>query len=317
MPDPLISVVMGVYNGAAYLDESIQSVLAQTLTDFEFIIVNDGSTDSLVNRILSDHAENDDRIILIQQSNAGLTQALINGCARAKGAFIARIDVGDCFAPSFLAMQHSVIGSANDIVFVSCWTLFCGPEWEPLYKGKTTAPNGGHSILKKNSGTSLLCGPTSHGAVMYRRDAYQHVGGYRGCFYYGQDMDLWCRLAETGKFAAVPEPLYQARIFPNGISAVNRLRQREIGLCSRGALAARVRGEDENPFLKRAALILPVKEGNRKVGEGAHFIAELLRLNGDLRCRRYFRQALRQNPLRLNTWFRFLQSFPLMTKSKY
>jgi len=95
---PTVSVVMGVYNGEALLPETIDSVLAQDMRDFEFIIVDDGSTDGSA-AVLQHYATADSRIRVFHKSNAGLTLALIDGCNAARGEFIARIDVGDTMTP--------------------------------------------------------------------------------------------------------------------------------------------------------------------------------------------------------------------------
>ena len=92
--EPTISVVMSVYNGADTLRDTVESVLSQEGVDFEFIIVNDGSSDASAS-ILDDLAAADARIRLLHQANQGLTKALINGCALARGQYIARQDVGD------------------------------------------------------------------------------------------------------------------------------------------------------------------------------------------------------------------------------
>ncbi len=90
---------------------------------------------------------------------------------------------------------------------------------------------------------------------MFRRDAYERAGGYRAAFYYGQDYDLWYRLAELGKFLYIDEVLYTARITPDSITGAARERQLAIGELSREALAARQRGEPDTEVLARAAAI--------------------------------------------------------------
>src|SRR5919197_1200716 len=101
---PEVSVVMSVYNGAANLRETIDSILNQEGVSLEFIIVNDGSTDESP-RILAEYAERDLRINIIRQENQGLTRALIRGCAAAQGTYIARQDTGDISLPGRLIQQ--------------------------------------------------------------------------------------------------------------------------------------------------------------------------------------------------------------------
>lgn len=163
---PQISVVMSAYNGAKCLSASIDSALAQTERDFEFIIVNDGSTDSRVAEILSEYKVRDERIKIISKSNAGLTRALIDGCAAAKGKYIARIDVGDVMLPERLARQKAVLDAQPDVVFVSCWTEYCGPEWEHLYVHRVEIPVDGENICPADPNSYPERGPTHHGSVM-------------------------------------------------------------------------------------------------------------------------------------------------------
>ena len=91
--DPEVSVVMSVYNGASHLFATLDSILSQEGVKFEFIVVNDGSSDK-TGRILNDYAQRDSRLRIIHQENTGLTRALIRGCDAARGEFIARQDAG-------------------------------------------------------------------------------------------------------------------------------------------------------------------------------------------------------------------------------
>ncbi len=325
---PSISIVMGVYNAAEQLSETIVSVLAQGKGDFEFIIVNDGSTDSRVGEILADYVKRDSRIRLISKANEGLTRALIDGCSVAKGKYIARIDVGDVMLPERLSRQKAVLDKHSDVVLATCWTECCGPEWEHLYTvrnallGKGDADEWVAAFPENGDDRNKLLGPTHHGAVMFRADAYRAAGGYRPAFYYGQDWALWYRLADRGKFAGVQEVLYRCRIFPEGISMQNAERQRQIHTCSRGAFLARRKGEDEAPFLGRAAAIRPHADGACQsfqtpapnLAAGYYFVGEALRRNGDRRCRQYFRRALRLMPYSLKLWVRLVQSLNLTLK---
>ena len=118
---PQVSVVMSVYNGANHLSETLDSVLSQEDCDFEFIVVNDGSTDGTT-RVLDDYAKRDKRLRVIHQENTGLTRALIRGCSEACGKFIARQDSGDISLPGRLKMQMNVLGGDIQAAFVSCAT---------------------------------------------------------------------------------------------------------------------------------------------------------------------------------------------------
>jgi glycosyltransferase involved in cell wall biosynthesis len=307
-----ISVVMGVYNGASTLAATLDSILGQTERDFECIVVDDGSTDATP-EILVGYAARDPRVRVIRQANAGLTLALIAGCAAARGAYIARHDAGDLSDPRRFGLQKRALDADPAVVFVSSATRYAGPELEPLW---ITRPTGAAlepaHVLDLTIPGALTDGPTHHGSVMFRRDAYELVGGYRAAFYYGQDFDLWLRLAATGKFQGIDEVLYTARITPDSISGSARSRQEELGRLSRAALDARHRGESEAAIVARAAAVRRVsRKAASSRGNGLYFIGEALRRNGDRRARRYLRQSLAARPLSVRAWVRYLQSLVL------
>jgi hypothetical protein len=164
-------------------------------------------------------------------------------------------------------------------------------------------------VLDPASTPPMLDGPSHHGGVMFRRDAYQRAGGYRAEFYYGQDWDLWYRLAAIGQFQMVPETLYRARIVPESISVEARHAQNELAALSLAALHARASSQPEEPLLAKAANVDRASRGQRrKRAEGFYFIGEMLRRNGDPRARRYLRSAIAASPLTLKAWLRWLQS---------
>ncbi len=313
MKRPAISVVMGVRNGAAWLAETLDSVLAQTERDFEFIVVNDGSTDPRVGEMLAGYAKRDPRFRVMEKVNEGLTRALIDGCAAARASLVARIDVGDAMRPERLARQRAVLDGHAGVAFVSCWTEFCGPAWEPLFVVEgAPAPETGMDVLPAAPDADLRAGPTHHGSVMFRRSAYEAAGGYRAAFYFGQDWDLWYRLAEQGAFAMVPEVLYRGRVLAVGVSVGHRRRQEALGRCSREAMRLRRCGRDESPALARAARVRPraVRSGGTRATEAGacHFVGEALRRRGDPRALDYLRRAWRLRPWHPGACTRYLQA---------
>ncbi len=307
---PKVSVVMSVYNGEAYLRESLSSVLMQEDVDLELIVVNDGSTDGSGN-ILQEVARTDRRVRVIGQENEGLTRALIRGCSEARGEYIARQDVGDVSHPQRLALQKSLLDADSSLAFVSSWTEFCGPNWEFLYaalgKGLATSPIYLTSVLEKQRAAD---GPTHHGSVMFRRSAYLKAGGYRAEFYYAQDWDLWHRMAEVGRFQMIEKTLYKSRVLPEGISMNNRAYQEALVDLSMAALRRRLRGLPEEDILEQTKALRPQ---GRKVrartshAAGLYFIGECLRRNGDLRAMDYFRKSVRDSPLFVKSWVRIFQ----------
>ena len=111
---PIISVVMPVYNNEKYLDDSIRSILNQTYNNFEFIIINDGSTDGSFT-IINSYLRKDDRIILINKENTGISQSLNEGIKISKGKYIARMDGDDISAPNRLFEQLNLMDHNSEI----------------------------------------------------------------------------------------------------------------------------------------------------------------------------------------------------------
>lgn len=295
-----ISVVMGVYNGGDLLPETLDSIYAQTFTDFEVVLVDDGSAEPV--RV------DDPRVRVIRHDvNRGLTRALIDGCAAARGEYIARHDAGDLSRPTRFERQAALLDASRDVAFVSCHTQFVGPEREPLYVQRAKAVQPAH-ILDLGAEHGVSDGPTSHGSVMFRRDAYERAGGYRAAFYYGQDWDLWYRLAAVGRFQIVDEVLYAMRVMPDGISATARDAQFAIARLSYEAMRVRVEGRPDDDILARAATITRHPKPRCAQAKGLYFIGEALRRNGDPRARRYLLRAALSCPLLPKPWLRLVQS---------
>jgi hypothetical protein len=307
-----ISVVMGVYNGAATLGGTIDSILAQTERDFELIVVDDGSTDDTL-RILARYATQDPRVRIVTVPHQGLTRALIAGCAVAGGGLIARHDAGDLSHPRRFEMQKSLFDRYADVVLVSCWTQFAGPELEPLWVMRGSGPAlEPIDIIDPHAEHGVVDGPTHHGSVMFRREAYERAGGYRAAFRFGQDWDLWYRLAALGRYMTVAEVLYTARTTPESISSGNQRSQKMLAELSREALAARSNRHSDEDVLVRASQIGASAGPPRSArARGLHFIGEALRRNSDKRGRRYLREAIAASPFSIRSWIRYLQSLRL------
>jgi len=303
---------MGVYNHADLLEETIESVLGQAMEEFEFIIVDDGSSDTHVPDILHRYHHADNRIRVISRPNTGLTLALREGCALAAGRYIARIDAGDVMLPGRLAQQTAVLDEFDDCVLVVSRVEFCGPNWEPLWTicGKPELAKPA-TVVSAVLSRGLDADVPHHGSVMFRRSAYELMGGYRQQFYYGQDWDLWYRLAEFGKFLAIPEVLYRARYSPQAISMTQSHRQKAIAEYSLAAHQARKAGRDESPVLEKAAAIRPGFQNGTVAGtvsDGDYFIGEALRRAGNIACRDYFWASIRKRPYQVRAYLRLFQS---------
>ena len=310
---PVVSVVLGVHDHPTALAETLAGVLSQTLGDLELVVVDDGSRDAGVQAVLADLSARDPRIRAVRKRHEGLTRALAEGCALARGRYIARIDAGDAMLPRRLERQAAALDACAGAVLATCATEFCGPDWEPLYvHGYPAAPAEGIRVVPESIGPNLLAGPTNHGSGMFRRSAYEQAGGYRWQFYYGQDWDLWYRMAELGAFAFLPEVLCRCRLMPDGISSRHRRAQERIGRCSLEAFNLRRQRLDEAPALARAAAIRPQAARPAPLSrwqraEGLVLIGALLARNRDPRCQRYLEEALRLAPAHPRVWWHVIR----------
>ncbi len=320
---PEISVVMAVYGEQEALFDSLDSILNQQGVDLECLLIADGAPDACTLAQLDRRAEQDRRLHLVCLPHAGLTRALIQGCQLARGEAIARIDVGDRMEPRRLSRQWRVLQDYPDCVLVTSDVAVYGPAWELLTHKQRAQPmvtptrvNGIAPEL------GLEFDIPHHGSVMLRRSAYLAAGGYRSEFYYGQDWDLWYRLAPLGTFFHCPQVLYSTRLFTGGISSRRWREQQQIARLSLACYRARMRGESEVSWLHQACLIRPaLAPAKRRIGrclfdqraaEGAYFIGEWLRRKRDRRCMGYLLQAISSAPWFLKGWLRLAQAWVVL-----
>jgi glycosyltransferase involved in cell wall biosynthesis len=219
---PQISVIMSVYNGSRYLNESIASILSQTFTDWEFIIINDGSTDNSES-IVQGWQKQDERIKLISRSNKGLTISLNQGLSYAQGEYIARMDADDIALPDRFAKQVAFLDENPDHVAVGCRMLVIDPEGMPIFTCSTLTTHEEIDAAYMAGQAGII----GHPAVMMRRSTLQSIGGYREKFTYAQDRDLFLRLAEVGKLANLPDTLMKFRLYPTSVGHSRRSEQKQ------------------------------------------------------------------------------------------
>ncbi|MBI2841498.1 MAG: glycosyltransferase family 2 protein [Acidobacteria bacterium] len=234
--DPSVSVVMPVWNGARYLDVSIRSILQQTFRRFELVIADDGSTDGTW-EILSRWAARDARIRLLRSPQRLGPVGSSNLVARAARApLVARMDADDWSHPDRLARQIDVLRRYPDAVLVG--TLFHGMD----SRGTITRPLDRWRL--KRPGASP---PFAHGSTMYRRKAFEIVGGYREACVYWEDLDLYRRLRPLGRLLVIPEGLYVLRYHSGSARAVDPSADviRALSLMARCSEAYRATGDYE------------------------------------------------------------------------
>jgi glycosyltransferase involved in cell wall biosynthesis len=218
---PVVSVVLPVYNAQPYLKESIESILNQTFTNFEFIIINDGSTDNSLS-IIQTYADIDNRIILISRENKGLVASLNEGIQIAKTELIARMDADDIALPTRLEKQLQYLNDNEGVICLGSQTIII--DSNSLELTIQAQPTEHDEILK-----ILLKGHCSltHPSVIYKKERFNKVGGYNIELYPAEDYDLWLRLSEVGTIANLGEPFIKYRILNTSVSATNLLAQQK------------------------------------------------------------------------------------------
>ncbi|HEY9658471.1 MAG TPA: glycosyltransferase, partial [Allocoleopsis sp.] len=244
MSIPIVSVIMPIYNNAPYLRHAVESILQQTFSDFELILVDDGSTDRSLD-ILRDYAAKDDRIHLISRDNRGIARSRNDGFQVTRGALIAVMDGDDVALPDRLARQVDFlqqhpevvcVGGAHEIIdhkgrLLTCLSL---PEQDEQIQQQALAGHGS------------IC----HPCAMIRRTALEQIGGYDETLTIAVDLDLWLRLGEVGKLANLSEPILQYRLHGNSISEQKGKLQRQTAyeICQRAWKRRGIEGKFEASY---------------------------------------------------------------------
>lgn len=272
---PKVSIVMSVYNGEVYVAESINSMLNQTFADFEFIILDDGSTDATLG-IIQEFAKHDDRIQIIKlDTNMGLAAALNRGIAVAQGQYIARMDADDVSLPERLQKQVDFLDAHPDVGVVGTQMQVVDQDKKPLFK--FVVPQQ-HSLIVWN----IFFGRTfAHPSVLMRRDAVNKVGGYDATLPVAQDIDLWSQLVGQVKFANLADSLMLYRTHERATSVSRSEQQRTILAATSKRLLTTLWGEVSDATIDD---FLRVRSGQSKftLPEMEHMSALMTRLTRSL-----------------------------------
>ncbi len=213
--NPLISVIMSVYNEQEYIEDALRSILNQTEPDFEIIIVDDCSIDDTVKII---EGINDDRVILVKnEGNCGLTRNLNKALAMAKGEYIARMDGDDISMHDRFRTQVEFLKKHSDIMLISCNTNTFGEQ--RLVSDISGKP-------EEFKCTMLLRPVLAHPGFMFRRELYEKHGfTYDEHFRSAQDYDFAARVTRQFNIAVTPEVLLQYRAHKGQVSQTPNLKQ--------------------------------------------------------------------------------------------
>ncbi len=241
MNTPAVSVAMSVYNGERFLAEAIGSVLAQTFTDFEFLILDDGSRDG-TQAIIADYASRDARIRPILRENRGLVASLNQLLAEARAPLVARMDADDVCLPERFARQIAFLADHPDYGVVGSWSADIDEHGAPYHVDAPEHPDSHDAFLSAiDHGWPLLC----HPAVMYRRELVRSVGGYHAAFRHCEDLDLWLRLAGVTKLCSISERLIRYRHYAEQVSTRHATEQQVGAAIARLAYEERKAGRPD------------------------------------------------------------------------
>lgn len=229
---PYVSIVMPIYNGERYLSAALESVLGQSFTDYECLLIDDGSLDGS-EQILRDFSRRDSRLKVIHQSHCGVVAALNLGCRLASGKYVARLDGDDVALPSRLEQQVLHMERYPDIALLG-GGVDCVDE-HGVFLFQMRWPNqsqGLHDYL-------LMDCVMSHTTVMFRKTIFVSIGGYRGMYQHAEDYDFFLRVADCNTVDNLPIVLGHYRLHMSQVSAIAHRQQILSGLGAR--LATRER----------------------------------------------------------------------------
>jgi len=209
----LISVIMSVYNGETYLKESVESILKQTFKDFEFIIINDGSTDKSL-EIINRYKKLDDRIILISRENRGLIASLNEGIKKAKGKYIARMDADDISLATRFEEQIKFMEENPDIGVCGSWIeVFGENKNDTIWKMQKS-----NDELKVRL---LFSVPVAHPSVMMKKDIIDKYNlKYKEAYKHAEDYQFWLDFSRYTNFSNIQKVLFRYRYLDTSVSRV-------------------------------------------------------------------------------------------------
>ncbi len=220
MSVPTVSVLTPVYNAEPHLDEAIRSIRDQTFTNFELVLVNDGSTDSSL-QTMERHAAEDPRIVVLDRPNGGIVDALNAGLAACRGDYIARMDGDDFAYPDRLQRQYDYLRANPAIDLVGGHVELFGDH---ARDGMTRRYPQTHEAIDRYSlehGSGAIVHPT----FFARRVLFDQLGGYRDDYPYAEDFDFLLRAAEIGRLACLEENVIKYRLHDDQVTEAQRLAQ--------------------------------------------------------------------------------------------
>ena len=290
---PLVSVIVGVNRDDGTLVQSIESILSQTYSGFELIIVNDGSSEK-VKKVVENFL--DERIVLINSPKIGLTAALNIALKESNGKYIARHDAGDFSLKHRIFEQIKFLENNTSVSMCGTWIKETSSSGVDL--GITSFPVTDSEIKNSILYQNVFC----HGSIMAKKDDLMQLNGYREEFKHSQDYDLWLRLIESFEVANLEKPLYVRVISPDSISFVNKEKQKGYADLARDCYRAR-KAKAKEPLRGLESINHSqntIKNKNRILSSYKFYCGRRLYSYGNMRlARKYFFNSLALFPFAL------------------
>jgi glycosyltransferase involved in cell wall biosynthesis len=238
-------VLLPVWNSEAFLEQAVESILGQTLSSFELIVIDDGSSDRSA-AIAEGFPSRDDRVRTLRRRHEGLSATLNAGIAAARGEYIARMDADDISVPDRLQKQVAYLDAHPACIAVGTWIEVVDEAARPL--GLKT-----YVTTHAEISAALLRGisPIAHPTVVVRGDALRAAGGYDARCYPSEDLDLWFRLGESGALANLDEALLQHRRHKAAIGVRERetMKAMALAICNEARIRRGLRPRRGTPIL--------------------------------------------------------------------
>ncbi len=257
--EPAVTILMPVYNAERYIKTAIDSVLCQTFTDFELLIVDDGSSDSTKDII---HTYDDKRMVAIEKTHQGISHALNAGLRHARGKYIARFDADDICFPERIEKQVGFLNAHPEYILAGSDAEYIIDTGEFLFDFQCIA-HSHEEIMEK---LYFYC-PFIHSSVMYLKSSVRDAGGYPEDAHQFEDYLLWIQLAQSGKFCNIPEPLIKVRFNPSSATIDEkwrgkRFRRLKREIIRRGSVTRREGNE---------LLAIIKQQDSQQIKQGAYY----------------------------------------------
>lgn len=298
---PQVTVLMPVFNASRYLKAAISSVLDQTYTDFEFLIVDDGSTDNSLNII---QQFSDVRMKIIHQENAGVAVALNNGLLQAEGTYICRFDADDICEPDRIEKQLNFLKQNPDYCIVGSDAKYILEDGEYLFNYRCP----GHLHEEIVSKIYDHC-PFIHSAVMYKKEVVINAGAYSPFAHNFEDYLLWVNLAKKGKMRNLSESLINVRFNPASVTIDEKWRSKRFRALKKSIILTGIITEQDGNELK----VMIKTQDTRKIKEGSYHALCAKKFLVDnfqpTKARQHVCKAISIHPLRLDNYALLFISF--------